>query len=170
MLHLPGEPAVEGDTCSWSGAPAGDSDLLSEGRSRVILRTLAPNPARITRRGGPGQEFWGHPYNPDAQYNHVLDRNGREQQVYRRPPYSPWRLEVEPPAAQPRDHFLHLLFVVDEGSEAEPAAERMQAEGRLGARIKLGARAVTVLFDTEGPLGGRLTISEGGTVLHDADL
>jgi hypothetical protein len=46
----------------------------------------------------------------------------------------------------------------------------MEAEGRLGARIKLGARAVTVLFDTEGPLGGRLTISEGGTVLHDADL
>jgi hypothetical protein len=184
FLHLPSEPAVEGaatvevpdhviryegDSATWLSDAAGDTNLLSAGRSRAVLRTLWPEPARITKRGGEGHDFWGHPYNPKAQYNHTLDIHGADQAVYRRPPLSPWRLEVEPASAQARDCFLHLLYVLDEDAEVPSRAERLRDGTRLGARFTLASRVITVLFDTEGPLGGRLTVSEAGAVLHDAE-
>jgi hypothetical protein len=185
FLHLPSEPAVsgtaaagvpghvisyDGDTCTWLSDPAGDIGLRSSGRSRAILRTLAPQRARITKRGGVGHDFWGHPYNSAAQYNHTLDRDGIDQAVYRRPPFSPWRLEVEPPAPSARDYFLHLLYVTEESVENLPPCERIQDGSRLGARFTLGDREIRVLFDTSGPIGGRLTISRSGGVLYDAEL
>jgi len=185
FLHLPTEPEVsgratvkvpghvvqyDGDTATWVSDPAGDKDLLSEGRSRIIMLTLAPQPVRITKRGGEGHDFWGHPYNPKAQYNHVLDRNGKKSDAYFKPPFSPWRLEVEPTTRETRDYFLHLLFVTDEGVRRAPPVERIEEGDRLGARITLGRREVTVLFNKTGPLGGHLTITEAGRTLHDADL
>lgn len=134
------------------------------------MKTLLPRPGRITKRGGKGHDFWGHPHNPDAQYNHTLDRHGAENAAYRRPPYSPWRLEVQPAEQRARDYFLHLLYVTDESVEAVPPAELVQDGGRQGARFALGQRMVTVWFDMTGPLGGRLAITEGGKVIHDEEL
>jgi len=185
FLHLPSEPSVsgaitvdvpehvtrhDGDTCSWLSDPAGDTGVLSTGRSRIILRTLAPQPVQITRRGGKGHEFWGHPYGPKAQYNHTLDKDGIEQEVYRRPPLSPWRLEVEPATRQARDYFLHLLYITDEGTLEVAPAERIDEGSRLGATVTLGDRTVTILFDTAGPPGGHLSITRAGESIHDADL
>jgi len=185
LLHLPTEPVVsgeaqvkvpdhviqyDGDTASWVSDPAGDTDLLSTGQSRVIVKTLAPDPVRITKRGGEGHDFWGNPHNPEAQYNHVLNRGGKEDEAYRKPPLSPWRLEVEPTTRQRRDYFLHLLAITDEGTQEMPPAERLEEGNRVGARIILGERVVTVLFNKTGPLGGHLTITENGKTLHDADL
>ena len=179
MVFLSGQAtiAVEGhvtqyasDTATWVSDPAGDTDLLSTGRSRVIMKTLAPDPVRITKRGGEGHDFWGNPHNPEAQYNHVLNRGGEEDEAYRKPPLSPWRLEVEPTSPAARDYFLHLLCITDEGTREMPPAERLEEGNRVGARITLGGREVMVLFNKTGPLGGHLTISEGGKTLHDADL
>ena len=79
FLHLPTEPAVtgtadvkvpdhvvsyDGDTASWVSGPAGDTGALSTGSSRARLQTLAPASVRITKRGGAGHDFWGHPHNP----------------------------------------------------------------------------------------------------------
>jgi hypothetical protein len=44
----------------------------------------------------------------------------------------------------------------------------LQNQGRLGAQFKLGDRSVTVMFDTTGPLAGRLTIRTGRRTFHDA--
>jgi hypothetical protein len=185
FLHLPSEPSVtgtagvkvdghvtqyDGDTCTWLSGEAGDTGMLSSGNSRIIMQTLAPTPGRITKRGGEGHDFWGHPYNPKAQYNHTLDLNGKEDKTYRRPPFSPWRLEVEPPARQTRDYFLHVLRLTDEGVKELEPAKLIDEQGRLGARFSLGPRAVTVTFNTTGPLGGKLTIAEGRKTLHDAAL
>ena len=186
FLHLPAEPSVtgdaevkvpghvtvhNGDTASWSSDLAGDTGATSSGTARATLQTLAPAAARITKRGGADHDFWGHPYNPAAQYNHTLDRNGREQQSYRRPPHSPWRLEVEPPERRARDFFLNVLFVGDgDGKAAPQRAERIEEAGRLGARIPLGTRTATVLFDLAGPCGGKLTIAEGGKTVYEAEL
>ena len=170
FLHLPSEPRVNGDTADWLSDPAGDTGLVSSGRSRIVMQTLAPSAALITKRGGAGQDFWGHPYNPAAQYNHTLDNTGAEAAAYRSPPYSPWRLEVEPPDRRQRDLFLHALFVTgDEATQIEPAV-LIQDTGVLGARVRLGARVVSVAFNTEGTLGGRLTIVQGRNVLHHANL
>ena len=185
FLHLPSEPDVtgradvkvpdhviqyDGDRAAWLSDPAGDTDMLSEGKSRLTMMTLAPAPVRITKRGGQGHDFWGNPYNPDAQYNHTLDRTGKEEEAYRRPTLSPWRLEVEPTGRQTRDYFLHVLYVSGEGAGEMPPAERIEGDGKLGARVTLGDRVATVLFNTTGALGGHLTISEEGKAIHDADL
>jgi hypothetical protein len=170
FLHLPSQPEVNENRATWLGAMAGDTGALSRGTSRVVLQTLAPAPVSITKRGGPGQDFWGHPYNPSAQYNHTLDNAGIDQSAYRLPPFSPWRLEVEPTERRERDQFLNLLFVVDEPAGEVAAAERIDGDGTIGARFKLGAREVSVVFRTAGPMGGRLTIGEAGQTLWDADL
>ena len=185
FLHLPSEPRVNGeaevkvdghvvsyrgDTSSWTGNPAGDTEVISSGASRAVMQTLAPAGARITKRGGEGHEFWGHPSNPEAQYNHTLDNRGVERPQYRRPPYSPWRLEVEAPGQRAREYFLHVLFVGDEGG-AEPArAQRIEGNEQLGARIPLGERTVTVMFALSGPAGGTLKIQRGGETLWDGAL
>jgi hypothetical protein len=170
FLHLPSEPEVRaGGAASWFGDAAGDTGLLSGGRSRALLQRLEPRQARMVKRGGPGRDFWGHPGNPDAQYNHTLDKDGVDQKTYRLPPYSPWRLEVAPATPAARDCFLHVLFVNDEGAPEPVPAERLDSPGRLGARIRLGPRTATVLFDAAGEPGGHLTITENGKPIHDAE-
>lgn len=185
FLHLPSEPEVtgradvkvpghvveyQGDTCTWLSSPAGDRNMISTGQSRMTMQTILPAGARITKRGGEGHDFWGHPLNPQAQYNHVLDRRGRHDKRYLRPPLSPWRLEVAPPRPAARDCFLHLLHLTDEGAGRPQRAERIEEGARVGARLALGDRTVTVLFDTAGPLGGHLRVTRGSTTLHDAEL
>ena len=185
FLHLPTEPALngklaarvpnhaiesDGDTATWLSDPAGDTSLLSQGRTQAVLRRLAPLGAVTTKRGGPGHDFWGHPNNPSAQYNHTLDIEGKENPAYHRPPLSPWRLEVKAPEGPLRDYFLHVLFLTDEGSGEAPVTERIAEPDRLGVRFELGGRGVTALFDTTGPLGGHLTLRRGKKTLHDAPL
>ena len=185
FLHLPGEPEVsgtadvrvpdhvvryDGDRAAWSSAPVGDTGAFSRGASRIIMQRLAPAQASITKRGGPGHDFWGHPYNPDAQYNHTLDSSGAEHKAYRLPPFSPWRLEVEPASHSERDYFLHVLFVVDEPAGDIAPAERVDSDDSVGARFSLGGRAVSVTFRKSVPAGGHLSITEAGQTLWDADL
>jgi hypothetical protein len=82
----------------------GDKEVLSHGRSRMFLHTLLPQKAEIVIRGGPGQEAWGHPLEPTAQYNHMTE--GRK-----KPPICPWRIEVADPNSA---LFLHVFEIVDE--------------------------------------------------------
>jgi hypothetical protein len=170
FLHLPSEPAVDRDTAVWASDLAGDTGAYSMGRSWITMQTLAPQPVRIAKRGGPGQDFWGHPHNPGAQYNHTLDNQGIDQKAYRLPPLSPWRLEVEPETRQARDYFLHVLWLHDDPPKDAPRAELIEDGGRIGARIPLGELVATVRFDLTGAPGGRLTIEEPGQAVHDAEL
>jgi hypothetical protein len=185
FLHIPTEPALngtatvkvpdhvieyDGDTASWLSDPAGDRDLVSSGRSRMVLKTISPRKSRITKRGGPGHDFWGHPNNPAAQYNHTLDIEGKDNPAYRRPPFSPWRLEVQAPEGQLRDYFLHVLFLSDDNSTEVPATQAIEEKGRRGVRFQLGDRTITALFDTNGTLGGHLTVRKGKKAIHDAAL
>ena len=186
FLHLPTEPVIagaaevkvpehviayEGDTASWVSGLAGDTGHLSSGTSYARLQTLAPTPARLTKRGGAGHDFWGHPCNPEAQYNHTLDSQGADQESYRRPPYSPWRLEVEPTTQRERDYFLNVLFVGGDGGDGISArAQRIDQADRIGARIPLGERTATVWFDLAGPCGATLTIAHGKETLWQSDL
>ena len=94
-----------------------------------------------------------------------------ERPGYLRPPLSPWRLEVEPATRQARDCFLHVLFVGDDaGAETGARAERIEAGGRIGARIPLGGRMATVMFDQAGPCGGTLTITQNGKTVWEGKL
>lgn len=162
LLHVPTEPAVKGSLLSWLSLPEADGDkqVLSQGRSRMFLRTLLPANAEIVKRGGPGQEAWGHPLEKSAQYNHITE--GRK-----RPPICPWRIEVGDPASEARTLFLHVFEVSDEQTAAPTEVKfvapagvdigglwqvRFNAEGTLGGRV--GEKALATAIKTEAQYAG----------------
>ncbi len=144
FLHVPTEPT--GDrTLSWLSLPEGDGDraVLSKGRSRAFFHSLLPAAAGRVVRGGPGQDAWGHPLEPKAQYNH--DAPGRQ-----RPPICPWRIEISDPSKGTRSLFLWVLEVADEGGAAPSDVKLV-----LPAGVDLGDGR-RVRFHPDGPLGGTL--------------
>ena len=54
--------------------------------------------------------------------------------------------------------------MTDEATREVPPAERIEEGDRLGARITLGDRVVTILFNTTGPLAAQLNF---GDKLHN---
>jgi FlgD Ig-like domain len=163
FLHIPGEPAISGTetkltaghvysytdatSATWLSDPAGSGNVLSSGRSRAFLKTVLPEGAVITKRGGEGHQFWGHPHEPTAQYNHEGSESHRT-------PIVPWRLEVEAPLGPERDYFLHVLEVGEEGDTEMSEVTLIEEDTSLvGVRIvpQTGS-PVEVLFSRHGEL------------------
>ncbi len=145
FLHVPTEPVRESNRLDWLSLSEADGDkaVLSEGRSRMFLTTVLPANAQTVIRGGLGQEAWGHPLEPAAQYNHMTP--GRE-----RPPICPWRIEVGDPNPGTRTLFLHVFEIADE-TDREPASVQLVPP----AGVEIGRRW-RVEFNAAGPLGGRI--------------
>jgi hypothetical protein len=155
FLHVPTEPTWQDGSLTWLSLPEADGDkqVLSQGRSRMFLHTLLPEKARIVTRGGPGQEAWGHPSEPTAQYNHVSE--GRS-----KPPICPWRIEVGDDGTDNRSLFLHVFEIADE-EVREPAGVTfippagVDIEGRWQVR-----------FNPTGRLGGTIDGAPLATIIH----
>jgi len=163
FLHIPGEPAVSGleteltaghvysytdvGTVTWLSDPAGSEDVLSTGRSRAFLKTVLPTGAVVTKRGGEGHQFWGHPHEPTAQYNHVGKSSLRS-------PVVPWRLEVEAPERPARDYFLHLLEIGEEDDTQMSEVTLIEPDTSLvGIRIvPESGSPIEVLFSRRGEM------------------
>ena len=145
FLHVPTQPEAQGNLLNWTSLPEADGDkqVLSQGRSRMFMRTLLPENAEIMTRGGPGQEAWGHPLEKTAQYNHMTkDRS--------KPPICPWRIEVGDPSDHTRTLFLHVFEIADEPSH-QPAEVKFVPP----AGVSIGDRW-QVHFNATGPLGGKV--------------
>ncbi len=161
FLHVPTEPQRQGDCLTWLSLPEADGDktVLSRGRSRMFLHTLLPDKAQVVIRGGPGNEAWGHPLEPTAQYNHMTE--GRL-----KPPICPWRIEVGDPSGGNRSSFLHVLEITDERT-LQPAAVtfvppsgvdianrwqvRFNETGELGGTVNREPLATTVKVEAQYP-------------------
>ena len=146
FLHVPTEPqALAGNRLRWLSLPEtdGDKTVLSEGRSRMVLTTVLPINAQVATRGGPGQEAWGHPLEPGAQYNHMTDER-------KKPPVCPWRIEVGDPDPGARTLFLHVFEIGAEG-DLQPAKVKFVAP----AGVEIGEQW-KVEFNATGPLGGKV--------------
>lgn len=148
FLHLPTEPTIRDTLTTWLSLPEADGDrggerILSTGRSRMFLRTLLPAGAEIVRRGGQGQEAWGHPLEKTAQYNHTAP--GRS-----KPPICPWRLEVGDPGDGSRTLFLHVFEIADEQA-TQPTEVRFVSP----AGVDIGDRW-QVRFEANGKLAGKV--------------
>ena len=127
ILHTPGEPSISGTETvhvpnhvadytgdelisSWLSEPQDMGEnvkALSEGQSRIFMRTLLPANAIITKRGGKGHRNWGHPLEKTGQYEH--HNKGRD-----KGPVANWRLEIAAPEAE-RSYFLHVFEITDAG-------------------------------------------------------
>ncbi len=145
FLHVPTAPQVNGNRLHWLSLPEADGDrsVLSQGRSCMFLTTVLPANAQIVTRGGPGQEAWGHPLEPTAQYNHLTP--GRL-----KPPLCPWRIEVGDPGPGARSLFLHVMEIGEE-NDPQPANVRFTAP----ACVEIEGRWC-VQFNADGPLGGKV--------------
>ncbi len=143
FLHVPTQPELQGTQLSWLSCPEadGNTSLLSEGRSRMFLRTLLPANPEIVVRGGPGKEAWGHPLEPTAQYNHMTEGRAK-------PPICPWRIEVSDPGTQARSLFLHVFEITNERARAAAAVKFVAPAG-----VDIG-ELWQVRFNATGPLGG----------------
>lgn len=156
FLHVPSEPDVRGEetvmvpdhvyvyagdlSASWKSDPAGEVGTLSSGSARAFLTTLLPTEATMVKRGGEGHEFWGHPDEPTAQYNHVSRRSHL-------PPYVDWRLEVAAPEGNLREYFLNVIQVADSGPAAPITL--LDEDGYKGVRVEVGG-GIDVTFAAEG--------------------
>jgi hypothetical protein len=145
FLHVPTAPEAATNRLSWLSLPEADGDkaVLSQGRSRMFLTTVLPESAQIITRGGPGQEAWGHPLEPTAQYNHTAE--GRL-----KPPICPWRIEVGDPSPDVRSLFLHVFEIADE-KDSQPTVVKFvpPAGAQIGNRWQ-------VQFNVTGKLGGKV--------------
>lgn len=143
FLHVPDEPRWQENCLTWLSRPEadGDKEVLSHGRSRMFLHTLLPQKAKVVLRGGPGQEAWGHPLEPTAQYNHTAE--GRM-----KPPVCPWRIEVGDPESGSRTLFLHVFEITDEKIRQPSSVEFIAPAG-----VNIAQRW-QVRFNPKGTLSG----------------
>jgi hypothetical protein len=174
MLHVPEEPTLSGHIqelvpghvatvkgdgiiSTWLSRPndfGKDVPVLSSGKSRLFMRTLLPQGAIITKRGGDGHRNWGHPLEPTAQYDHAGP--GRDQA-----PLCDWRLEVASPASE-RSYFLHVFQVCDD-TVTEMAPVKMTSQLPL-IHLEIGSaqQLWKVTLTTQGPLAGEITAPDSG--------
>ncbi|QDV26782.1 hypothetical protein [Aureliella helgolandensis] len=173
VLHMPEEPQFEGDSIetiaghvyehkgaglisTWLSLPQDMGDeipALSSGKSRMFLKTVLPQEASITKRGGAGHKNWGHPLNPNAQYDH--HNEGRE-----RGPVANWRLEVAAPLAE-RSYFLHVFQVSQEGTQEMSSVELLRESDTVGVSI---GQQWEISFNKAGTLGGSIKTDNGEAV------
>ncbi len=174
FLHIPTEPQIDGtatvetpdhvwtchgNTTTWVSSPAGEEPVLSQGRSRAFLKTLLPEQPVIVKRGGAGHEFWGHPKEPTAQYNHV----GRDS---RKPPIVPWRLEVQGVPGKTRDYFLHVLEIGAEDDSAMSPVELIRRDREVGVRLSGEPNPVEIVFSADGRISARVQHADETLILQ----
>ncbi|WP_442506451.1 hypothetical protein SH528x_005296 [Novipirellula sp. SH528] len=174
VLHMPEEPQLGGDKTekvaghvyehngaglisTWLSMPQDMGDeipALSSGRSRMFLKTVLPERTSITKRGGAGHKNWGHPLNPNSQYDH--HNAGRN-----KGPIANWRLEVAAPLAE-RNYFLHVFQVSNEGTKQMTDVDLLQKGESVGVSI---GKQWEVNFDKTGTLGGNVK-TDGGELVN----
>ncbi len=151
LLHSATEPRIEGDTFT-----------AVQGGGRLYSRTLLPERFGMDAVGGPGKQFWVDGRNfPMPPGNAVPDTTQLLGQ---------WRVEVSPREPRTEDVFLHFLQAGDMGLAAPAKSELVRRGNRVGVRFSDRGRTWEVLFDTEGPAGGHITIREGAKTVVDREL
>jgi hypothetical protein len=93
LLHSIGEPSIEGDTV-----------LITQGASRLVVRSVLPAGASVSKVGGPGREF------EVEGVNYVPTENLRDDM-------GSWRIEITPPDAA-REHLFLTVLVIGAAAEA----------------------------------------------------
>jgi hypothetical protein len=115
----------------------------------MFMRTLLPEKANITKRGGDGYRNWGHPLEPTAQYDHTGP--GRDEA-----PFCDWRLEVAAPANE-QTVFLHVFQVSDDNVTAMEPITLVSQSPLVKIEIGTGSQVWKVSLATQGDMSGEIT-------------
>ena len=134
LLHSINEPTIVGDVAT-----------ITQGESRLFVRTLLPDPHTTSKVGGPGHEFEVNGVNYPPSGTPVADAGS-------------WRLEVSPGTPSAEDYFLHVLYVADAGVGSMPEASLVEAGDMVG--VEVGGHVV--LFSRTGIAVDSVTYEFGG--------
>jgi len=128
LLQSVQEPVIDGNTSVVAPAASGWS-------GKLVNTTLLPESdnARITKVGGPGQEFW------------VFGKNYPNAMEPPDPEMGGWRVEISPVRPSASDLFLNVLQIMDH-SQQPLAVEKIECAPMVG--VRLADRLV--LFNTGG--------------------
>jgi hypothetical protein len=142
----------------------GRGTFLSSGFGALLCQTLLPEKPRLTKRGGPGFDNWGCPYNPADNKNFSpAQPTGEGSALIDR---SWWRLEVEPTEQSDATEFLHVLAPVLMPKDGAKTAEQLKladfpaVTGReltreaVTFRVERGKSAWQVTLRRTGDAGG----------------
>jgi len=151
----------------------GGGRFKSSGFGALMCRTLLPEQATITKRGGPGYDNWGNPFDPKDNRN-FAPRGGEGSALIDR---SWWRLEVAPTEKSRATEFLHVLVpVLMPKSDARTAqqlgpsdfpavTEGARTKDTVSFRIEQGSKAWKVTLNRSGRPGGTVEYLRDGEVL-----
>jgi hypothetical protein len=170
LLHGVNKPSVDQDT-PQGGPEAKEFKTAStfrfrEGSGELLVHSLLPRERVVTRRGGPGHDFytpgddhggsWGTGENwpADPQQGGPLPEDPKVQHMWKTfwgsdfSKISPsnrknvvpgaWRVEVSPAAPAEEDFFLHVFVIGDIGATGKRRIELIDGVNFLGAAAESG--------------------------------
>lgn len=152
LLHSVNEPNLRGREAN-----------LVEREGRLFVRSVYPADSRMSKVGGEGKEFlvFGRNYPPSM--THYQPARGEE--------WGSWRIEITPGKAREKDSFLTLLLAAKKSVRRAPATRALGGEGFQGVEFRYRDRDYRVTFNTGGPVGGAVRISDrSGKVLLEQEL
>jgi len=136
----------------------GRGAFASSGFGALMCRTLLPERARITARGGPDHDNWGCPYDPKDNRN-FGPQGGEGSALIDR---SWYRLEVEPTEKSRATEFLHVLSpILMPRSDARTAAQLKLADFPAVTEQEVTAEAVSFRIE-QGNVAWRVSLRRTG--------
>jgi hypothetical protein len=176
LLHGVNEPSF---VASGESGPHGATNYedassfrFNDSGGELLVHCLLPEKRLVTKRGGPGNEFWtpgddgggwgsGENWPLEAAEGGRLPEDPRLHAMWKkfwgddfqklehsnRKNVVPgaWRVEVSPAAPAAEDHFLHLLEIGSSGETGKHRVELLRGQNVAGAAFESGSMA---LFNT----------------------
>jgi len=134
LLHTVNEPVVSGDTVT-----------ITEGSSRLFVKSLLPAPRTITKVGGTGHQFDVNGVNYPPSQSWTADMGA-------------WRIEVSPGSSATEHLFLHVLHATSSSVTSMPAVSLVEGEDMVG--VEVGSHVV--MFSRTGATIDSETYEYGG--------
>ena len=144
LLHSIEEPTIDGSVATIQRAgPTWDDSGTYDGK--LVVESLLPEGATVTKVGGAGHEFWVE----STGTNYAVTKGGAAEP-------GAWRVEVSPATAATDDLFLHVMSVMQSTESSQPTVVLVREGGMVGA----SADGWTALWSESGELleSGALTL------------
>jgi len=81
-----------------------------------------------------------------------------------------WRVTVEAPRPAKKEQFLHVLHCTDRADPQEATVRKRLAQEQAGVEVAADGFSYTVTFNTEGAVGGHITVKKGNELLLNQEL
>lgn len=149
LLHSIQEPEIQGRTVT---IVRDSKDYAGKGRyaGKLVVESLLPEKADITKVGGPGKEFWVE----SAGMNFAASKGGAAEP-------GNWRIEISPEQPARPDTFLHVLTMMDDTVSEGPSVRQIRSENLIGVKLL----DIAVLFGRDDELLERVEFVLDGTAV-----